>query len=136
MTKIKILFACVENSFRSQIAEGVANTYFSDYIEAYSAGSKPSDKIHQNAVAVLKEIGYDASHKTPKGFMELEEQDYDYLITMGCGDVCPSYPAKEDLNWELPDIKNEHIEKIRELREEIKLRICNLIKKQIKEIKC
>lgn len=135
MKKIKILFACVENSFRSQIAEGVAKTYFSDYIDAYSAGSKPSGKIHPNAVKVLDEIGYDASKSNSKGFMDLEEQEFDYLITMGCGDVCPFYPAKEDLNWELPDIKNEPVEKIRSLREDIKIRISELIETHKKEIK-
>ncbi|MDD3803383.1 MAG: arsenate reductase ArsC [bacterium] len=133
MKKIKVLFACIENSFRSQIAEGVAKTFFSDYIEAYSAGSKPSGKIHPNAVKVLEEIGYDASNSFSKGFMDLKEQEFDYLITMGCGDVCPFYPAKEDFNWELPDIKNEPIEKIRELRDEIKRRIKDIVEKQKKE---
>jgi protein-tyrosine-phosphatase len=136
MNKIKILFACVENSFRSQIAEGVAKTFFSDYIDAYSAGSKPSGKIHPNAVKVLKEIGYDASKSNSKGFLDLDVQEFDYLITMGCGDVCPFYPAKEDVNWELPDIKNEPIEEIRELREDIKKRMCELLKKHFKEIIC
>ncbi|HAV92449.1 TPA: hypothetical protein DCW38_04630 [candidate division WOR-3 bacterium] len=136
MNKIKILFACAENSFRSQIAEGVAKTFFSDYIDAYSAGSKPSGKIHPNAVKVLKEIGYDASKSNSKGFLDLDVQEFDYLITMGCGDVCPFYPAKEDVNWELPDIKNEPIEEIRELREDIKKRMCELLKKHFKEIIC
>ena len=136
MKKIKILFASVENSFRSQIAEGVAKTFFSDYIEAYSAGSKPLGKIHPNAIAILKEIGYDLSKCSSKEFMDLEERDFDYLITMGCRDVCPFHPAKEYLDWNLPDIKNESIEKVREMRNDIKHRICNLIKKHTKEIEC
>ncbi|MDY6788037.1 MAG: arsenate reductase ArsC [candidate division WOR-3 bacterium] len=129
MGKLKVLFACVENSFRSQISEGIAGKYFSDRIDAYSAGSKPSGTVHPNAVKVLKEIGIDASKQYSKGFSDLEETEFDYLVTMGCGEVCPFVPSRKQLNWELPDIKDNPLEDIRELRDHIK----NKIEKEILE---
>ena len=123
MKKLKVLFACVENSFRSQMSEGIARKYFSDRIDAYSAGSKPSGTVHPNAVKVLKEIGIDPSEQYSKGFTDLEETEFDYLVTMGCGEVCPFVPSRKQLNWELPDIKNNPLEDIRELRDLIKDKI-------------
>ncbi|MDI6700132.1 MAG: arsenate reductase ArsC [bacterium] len=130
--KIKILFACVENSFRSQIAEGVAKRYFSDYIEAYSAGSKPIQNINPKAKEVLEEIGFDTSSLKPKGFFDLPDIEFDYLITMGCKEVCPIFPSKKSLNWELEDIKDQPKEKVRELRELIKNRIERIIDEEFK----
>jgi len=130
MKKLKILFACVENSFRSQIAEGVAKKFFSDRIEAYSAGSKPSETIHPKAVEILNEIGYNAHSSKTKGFADIMDIEFDYLITMGCGETCPFVPSKEQINWNLPDIKNEPIEEIRDLRNDIKGRIENLLIKE------
>lgn len=130
--KIKILFACVENSFRSQIAEGIAKRYFSDYIEAYSAGSKPIQNINPKAKEVLEEIGFDTSSLKPKGFFDLPDIEFDYLITMGCKEVCPIFPSKKSLNWELEDIKDQPIEKVRELRELIKNRIERIIDEEFK----
>ena len=123
MRKLTVLFACVENSFRSQISEGIARKYFSDRIDPYSAGSKPSGKIHPNAVKVLEEIGIDSSKQYSKGFTDLEETEFDYLVTMGCGEVCPFVPSEKQLSWELPDIKNNPLEDIRELRDTIKRKI-------------
>lgn len=123
MGKLRVLFACVENSFRSQISEGIARKYFNDRIDAYSAGSEPSGQIHPNAVKVLEEIGADISMQHSKGFTDLEQRDFDYLVTMGCGEVCPFVPAKKHLSWELPDIKNNPLDEIRELRDLIKSKI-------------
>lgn len=128
MKKLKILFACVENSFRSQIAEGVAKTYFSDRIEAFSAGSNPAAAVHPNAIIVLKEIGFDTSTLSPKGFLDLPNREFDYLVTMGCGETCPYVPSKAQIVWNLPDIKNSPIEEIREMRSTIKQNIENLLK--------
>ncbi len=127
MKKITVLFACVENSFRSQIAEGVAKKYFNDRISAYSAGSQPSGKVHPNALNVLEEIGVDGRRHYSKGFDELQEKDFDCLVTMGCGEICPFVTAKKHLSWDLPDIKNDSIEKIRVLRDLIKKKIQNEI---------
>lgn len=123
MKKLRVLFACVENSFRSQMSEGIARKYFGDRIDAYSAGSKPSGKIHPNAVKVLEEIDVDTTSQYSKGFTDLDEDDFDYLVTMGCGEVCPFVPSKKQLNWELPDIKNNPLEDIRKLRNTIKNKI-------------
>ncbi len=127
MEKVKVLFVCVENSFRSQLSEGVARKYFSDRIEPYSAGSRPSGKIHPAAIAALEEIGADLSLQSSKGFDALAGKKFDYVITMGCGDVCPYFPSKKHLDWDLPDIKNEPIEKVRALRDNIKERITEII---------
>lgn len=127
MKKLKVLFACVENSFRSQISEGVARKYFSSTIIPFSAGSKPSGTVHPNAIKVLEEMGIDSSKQYSKGFTDLNETDFDYLVTMGCGEVCPFVPSREQLNWDLPDIKNHPIDDIRKLREMIKSKIENEI---------
>jgi len=127
MKKIKILFACVENSFRSQIAEAIVRKYFSDYIIPYSAGSRPIYHLHENTIKILNEMGLNPAEYHSKGFNELNENEFDFLITMGCDEVCPFYPSKKQLEWELPDIKNESMEKIRILRDRIK----NKIEKEI-----
>lgn len=129
MKKLKILFACVENSFRSIMSEAIANHFFSDKIDAESAGSKPSGKVHPNTIKVLEELGIDTSSLHSNGFNDVKEKIYDYIITMGCKDACPFYPAKASLEWDLPDIKNGPIEEIRKLTDEIKTRIEDLIKK-------
>ncbi len=125
--KIKILFACVENSFRSQLAEAIANHFFSDKIIAESAGSAPIGKVHPNTLAVLNDMGINTSSLYSKGFNEVKLKNYDYVITMGCKDKCPFYPAKANLEWELPDIKNNPIEDIKKLAEDIKKRINDLL---------
>lgn len=125
MKKLKVLFACVENSFRSQISEGIAKRYFNDMIDAYSAGSNPSGQVHPNAIKVLEEIGVNTSEQYSKGFEEFGDIDFDYLVTMGCGEVCPFVPSRKHLSWELPDIKNNPIDDIRELRNIIRKKIQN-----------
>jgi arsenate reductase (thioredoxin) len=127
MEKLKVLFVCVENSFRSQMSEGVARKYFGDRIEPYSAGSKPSGKIHPAAITALKEIGVDISLQSSKGFGAFAGMQFDYVVTMGCGDVCPFFPSKKHLDWDLPDIKNEPAEKVRALRDNIRERINGIV---------
>lgn len=131
--KLKILFACVENSFRSQIAEGISKKFFNDYIEAYSAGSKPVDSIHPKAKKVLEELGVDTSSLKPKGFFDLPAIEFDYLVTMGCKEVCPIYPSKKSLDWELDDIKDRDFSEIRELRDRIKDLIEKIVEEEFKE---
>ena len=127
MDKLKILYICVENSFRSQMAEALTNYFFSDKAIAESAGSKPIDKVSPNAVAVLSDIGIDISSAKPKGFNEVQLKQYDYVVTMGCKDTCPYYPARENIEWDLPDIKNNPMDDIRALRDTIKDKISKLI---------
>ena len=85
--KKKILFLCVNNSCRSQMAEGFAKFYGKDKIEVYSAGSDPSRKVNRSAIEVMKEKGIDISRQKSKGFSELPHKNFDYVISMGCGDV-------------------------------------------------
>ncbi len=125
--KLNILFVCVENSFRSQIAEGISKKYFSDKINPYSAGSKPIGEIHKNAKIILQEIGINPDTQYSKGFSDIPNIEFDYVITMGCNDVCPFHPSKKHIDWNLPDIKNESIDKIRNLAEKIKNLIYNLL---------
>ncbi len=127
MEKTKILFVCVENSFRSQMAEAIANHFFSDKVIAESAGSSPSGKVHPNAILVLEEIGINTSSLYSKGFNDVKLKKYDYVITMGCKDKCPFYPSKKMIEWELPDIKNNPLPEIKKLRDLIKEKIKNLL---------
>ena len=129
MDKAKVLFLCVENSCRSQIAEAFAKKYGSDIVEAYSAGSKPSGKINPMAVEVMKEAGVDISNNVSKGFKDLPFKQVDYIVGMGCGDACPIVPAAEFIEWSIPDPKNQPIEFFRKVRDEIEKNVKELIGK-------
>ncbi len=117
--KNRVLFVCVENSCRSQMAEGFARHLFADKIEPYSAGSKPSGKINPDAIKVMGEIGIDISSQGSKGFAELPVKEFDYVVTMGCQDVCPYFPAKEHIDWQIEDPKGKGIEAFRRVRDKI-----------------
>jgi glutathione/glutaredoxin type arsenate reductase len=124
----KVLFVCVENSCRSQMAEGFAKKLGQGRIEASSAGSNPSGKVEEMAIQVMKEKGIDISGQRSKGFDDLKEKDFDYVITMGCGDVCPFVPAKERIEWDVSDPKGKSIEAYREIRDTIERKLQELIK--------
>ncbi len=105
--KKKLLFVCVENSNRSQMSQAFANIYGGDAVEAYSAGSKPSGIINPKAIAAMKELGYDLTQHHSKSLQEVQEfAPFDIVVTMGCGDACPWMPAKEFIDWQIPDPKN------------------------------
>jgi arsenate reductase len=123
--KPRILFVCIENACRSQMAEGFAKFYAKGKIEVFSAGSNPSGKVDQTAIEVMKEKGIDISDQKSKGFKELPYKDFDYVITMGCGDVCPFVPAKQRIEWEIEDPKGKSKEGFREAR--------GMIEKKVKE---
>ena len=112
----KILFVCIENSNRSQMAEAFARMLGA---EAYSAGSSPSGKINPKAIASMAEVGYDLSAHRSKSLDEVKQfAPFDAVITMGCGDACPWMPAKVFLDWNIPDPKslNDHdFNKVRDL---------------------
>lgn len=124
----RVLFVCVENSCRSQMAEGYARALGKDVLEAWSAGSRPSGKVNETAVLMMKEDGVDLSAHASKGLSDLPPQDWDYIVTMGCGDACPSLPAKARRDWELPDPKHLPPEGFRKVRDDIKSRVEALIK--------
>ena len=124
---IKILFVCVENSCRSQMAEGFARKSAQGKIEVQSAGSKPSGKVNETAIEVMKEAGIDISDQRSKGFDELGKENFDYVITMGCGDVCPFVPAKHRIEWDIADPKGKPIEAFRETRDMIERKVEKLL---------
>jgi arsenate reductase len=125
--KKKILFLCINNSCRSQMAEGFAKKLGQGKIEAYSAGSYPSGKVDEMAIRVMKEKGIDISGQKSKGFSDLEEKNFDYVITMGCGDVCPFVPARQRIEWDLSDPKGKPIEAFREIRDLIESKVKEFI---------
>ena len=126
-SKKKILFVCVENSCRSQMAEGYAKKYGGDMIEAFSSGSKPSGIVNAKAIEAMKKVGIDISKNVSKGFEALPYDKFDYIITMGCHDVCPYFPAKEQIDWKIEDPKGKPVEEFEKIRDEIGLKVKELI---------
>lgn len=123
---VRIVFVCVENSCRSQMAEGFARYYGTGKAECFSSGSRPSGKVNETAVQVMKEIGIDISKQDSKGFDALPYKEFDVLVTMGCGDECPFVPAKKRSDWKIRDPKGMPIEFFREVRDEIKEKVLEL----------
>jgi protein-tyrosine-phosphatase len=124
----KILFVCVENSCRSQMAEAFARMHGKDIIEAYSSGSQPSGIVNKKAVSSMTEVGYDLSFHTSKPLTDIPDIEYDMVTTMGCGDSCPFVKAKLREDWEVPDPKNMDEQDFRNVRNLIEERVKNLIK--------
>jgi protein-tyrosine-phosphatase len=125
--KIKLLFVCIENARRSQMAEGFAEAFGQGKIEVYSAGSSPSSAIDPLVIEVMKEKGFDLSSKRPKSLNELPPVEMDYLITMGCEVTCPAISAKRIIEWEIPDPKAKSIDVFREVRDLIEDKIRALL---------
>lgn len=124
----KILFVCIENSNRSQMAQGFANMIGGKNIEAYSAGSKPSGIINPKAIAAMKELGYDLTSHHSKSLDEIKEHaPFDAVVTMGCGDACPWMPAKKFIDWEIPDPRNMEAEDFNNVRDLIREKVSTLI---------
>jgi protein-tyrosine-phosphatase len=126
--KKKILFVCVENARRSQMAEGFANAFGQGRLEVYSAGSHPSPDIDPLVIDVMKEKGIDLSARRPKGLNDLPLIEMDYLITMGCEEACPAIPAKKVIDWEIPDPKGRSLDTFRKIREIIEEKVRTLLK--------
>ena len=101
--KKSFLFVCIENSNRSQMAQAFAKIWGGEEVEAYSADSRPSGKINPKAIAAMAELGYDLSTHDSKSLDEIPAIQFDYVITMGCGDACPWVPAIHRLDWQIPD---------------------------------
>ena len=126
--KKKLLFVCIENSNRSQMSQAFANIYGGDKVEAYSAGSRPSGKINPKAIEAMAELGYDLKQQHSKSLDEVKEfAPFDVVITMGCGDACPWMPAKQFVDWEIPDPKNMDREEFRTVRDLIGNKVKDLI---------
>ena len=118
----KVLFVCVENSCRSQLAEAISNHLFSNHLKAFSAGSKPSGKINPKAIASLKAIGIEHKGKS-KSVNEVKGSDFDFVVGMGCGDKCPVIPGSKRIEWNFPDPKKYGAKKFNEVRDQIKEKI-------------
>ncbi|HET6996819.1 MAG TPA: arsenate reductase ArsC [Chitinophagaceae bacterium] len=126
--KKKILFVCVENSNRSQMSEAFAKMLGGDTIEAFSAGSNPSGKINPKAIASMKELGYDLSSHHSKSLDEVKQfAPFDAVVTMGCGDACPWMPAKQFIDWEIPDPRNMNENEFVKVRDLLKNKVQDLL---------
>lgn len=123
----RILFVCVENACRSQMAEGFARMYGGEGVEAESAGSDPADEVDPTAVRMMQEVGYDVGSHRPEPVSAHEEESFDVVVAMGCGDACPSVSADRRLEWDLPDPRGSEDEKYREIRDEIRRRVLELL---------
>jgi arsenate reductase len=128
MGRKRVIFVCVENSNRSQMAEAFANIHGGESVEAYSAGSRPSGKINPKAVESMKEVGYDLTRHGSKGLDEFNGQPFDAAVTMGCGDACPLVLAKERLEWNIPDPKELPPEQFRAVRNLIEEKVLELLR--------
>ncbi|MEU7035610.1 arsenate reductase ArsC [Streptomyces sp. NPDC046237] len=115
-----VLFVCVHNAGRSQMAAGFLNHLAGDRIEVRSAGSIPGDQVNPAAVEAMREAGVDISDQEPKVLTTEAVQASDYVITMGCGDACPIFPGKKYLDWALADPAGQGVEAVRPIRDEIK----------------
>lgn len=125
-----ILFVCVENSNRSQMAEAFARMLGGGQVEAYSAGSAPSGRINPKAIAAMQELGYDLAAHSSKGLDQFNGRVVDVAVTMGCGDACPLVQAKQRVAWEIPDPREMAPEAFRGVRdligEKVKLLLASL----------
>ena len=124
---INILFVCIENSCRSQMAEAFAKMHGTGVLQVYSAGSNASGVINNKAIKNMKEIDYDLNTHFSKALSQIPDLEYDYAITMGCGDECPHTKAKVRTDWDLPDPKNMNEEDFNEVRDTIEKRVLALI---------
>lgn len=130
----KILFVCIENSNRSQMAQAFATMYGNGRVLAYSAGSRPSGKVNPRAIAAMKEVGYDLSTHTSKSLEDVKsEAPFDMVVTMGCGDACPWMPAKEFIDLNVPDPRDMGPERFNEVRDSIGQTVRSLVNDLIEQ---
>ena len=123
----RVVFVCVENSNRSQMAEAFARIHGAGTVEAYSAGSRPSGRINPKAVEAMKEVGYDLTTHASKGLDDFNGKGFDAAVTMGWGDACPQVLAKRRLDWKIPDPRDMPPEQFREVRDSIEAKVKELL---------
>ena len=127
MSKPSVLFVCVHNAGRSQMAAAFLTHLAGDRVEVRSAGSAPADSINPAVVEALKEVGIDISNEQPKVLTTSAVEQSDVVITMGCGDACPFFPGKRYLDWVLPDPAGQGVSDVRPIRDQIKKLVEELI---------
>lgn len=125
--KPTVLFVCVHNAGRSQMAAGFLQTLAGDRVEVRSAGTQPKDQVNPSAVEAMAEVGIDIHANTPKVLTDEAVKESDYVITMGCGDTCPYFPGKTYLDWPLADPAGKGVEDVRPIRDAIKAKVEELI---------
>lgn len=124
----RVLFVCVENSNRSQLAEAFVRIHGGGQVEAYSAGSKPSGVINPRAIEAMRELGYDLSRQASKSLDDLPtDREWDFVATMGCGDACPMLRARRREDWNLPDPKHLPPAEYRLVRDDIENRVKTML---------
>ena len=127
--KKKILFVCIENSNRSQMSQAFAKMHGGKNVEAYSAGSKPSGIVNPKAIAAMKELGYDLAKHDSKSLDEVKPfAPFDIVVTMGCGDACPWMPAKQFVDWQIPDPRDMEPSAFNAIRDLIEMKVQDLLK--------
>ena len=125
--KASVLFVCVHNAGRSQMAAGYLQHLAGDRVEVLSAGTSPGNAVNPSAIAVMAEEGIDLSAATPKVLTDEAVKASDYVITMGCGDTCPFFPGKTYLDWVLDDPAGQGVDSVRPIRDKIRELVENLI---------
>jgi len=123
----RVLFVCIENSCRSQMAEAFARLHGAGGVEVYSAGSRPSGRVNPRAIEFMQEIGYDLRPHQSKGLDDLPDVTFDAAVTLGCGDACPLVRAKQRLDWDIPDPKELPAEQFRKVRDLIEYKVKELL---------
>ncbi len=123
----RVLFVCIENSNRSQMAEAFARMHGAGRFKAASAGSKPSGRVNPKAVEAMKELGYDLTTHVSKGLDEFNGQHVDVAVTMGCGDECPLVRAGQRVDWKIPDPRDMTFEEFRGVRDLIEQKVKDLL---------
>jgi arsenate reductase len=125
--RVTVLFVCVHNAGRSQMAAGFMQALGGEKVEVLSAGSAPKDSINPTAIAAMAELGIDIANNTPKILTVDAVKQSDVVITMGCGDVCPVFPGKRYEDWELEDPAGKDVEVVRQIRDQIQQRVLGLL---------
>lgn len=125
--KATVLFVCVHNAGRSQMAAGYLQHLAGDRVQVLSAGTAPKDQVNPSAIAAMAEEGIDIATSTPKVLTDDSVKASDYVITMGCGDACPFFPGKTYLDWPLSDPAGKGVEEVRPIRDEIRAKVEALI---------
>jgi len=123
----RLLFVCIENANRSQMAQAFARMHGGDAVEAYSAGSRPGQQINPKAVDAMAERGYDLNTHQQTSIHDLPNVRFDAVATMGCGDACPAVPADIRAEWEIPDPRDMPPEKFREVRDLVERKVKDLL---------
>ena len=128
-TRPRILFVCVENSNRSQMAEAFARMHGGERVEAWSAGSKPSGRVNVKAIEAMRERGYDLLQHRSKSIDDLPEVAFDAVVTMGCGDACPNVAARTREDWDIRDPRDLGPDEFRAVRDGIEVAVVALLER-------